>query len=170
MIGFRPLLLLILISTAPLLACAFISDIAGGEESEPTSSPVLDSIDSPAADEPSAVVDCLPVNDENALFIFEDIEHMNLLTPFAGGGRRPKLAWDPVLGAEYYAVVLFDQDEDPYWAWQGAEAAVYAGGLTEPPPEDGEGAIVTPCMTWIATAYDGDGVPIAAGGPRSLSP
>ena len=170
MVSSRSLLLPIILLAAPLQACAVISDLVGGDESGPTPTLVTDSTDSRAAEELGPGVECPSVTDENALFVFGDIEHMNLLTPFAGGGRRPQWAWDPVVGAEYYAVVLFDQDEDPYWAWQGPETAVYAGGLTEPPPEDGEGAIVTPCMTWITTAYDPEGVPIAAGGPRSLSP
>ena len=154
-------LFLVLVLLSALLTACNGSTGTPVEESQPQSDA-----------ESSGSADCPAVSDENALFIFPDIEAMTLLTPVDGGGRRPLLSWESVQGADYYGVVLFAENDQPYWAWRGDESAIYVGGLTgePPPPEIAVGAIVAPCMTWTTTAYNAEGVPIAAGGPRLISP
>jgi hypothetical protein len=114
--------------------------------------------------------ECGPVETEHILLQFPDVIEMELLTAASGGGERPLLEWEPVEGADSYGLVLFDPEGEPYWAWLGYDTSIYVTGLSEPPPVNSEGPIVVPCMTWTTTAYDSSGEPIAAGGPRSISP
>jgi len=115
-------------------------------------------------------LNCETVTERNALFIFEDIDDMVLLTPLTGGGIKPLFSWEPVDRAESYGMVLFGPEGDPYWAWQGYETKIYLGGLTDTPDLGSIGQILSGCMSWITTAYSAEGIPIAAGGFRSISP
>ena len=153
-------LILLIVLTSVLVSCSSPTGQTADENK-----PLSDNNDG----QPGKTV-CPLVTEENALFIFEDIQHMTLLTPSEGGGERPLLSWQRVEGAEFYRVVLFNDQGIPYWAWQGEDTGIYVGGLTEPPPSNSIGPIVTLCMTWITTAYNAEGVPIAAGGPELLSP
>lgn len=114
--------------------------------------------------------ECGPVETEHILLQFPDVTEMELLTAESGGGERPLIEWEPVEGADSYGLVLFDPEGEPYWAWLGYDTSIYVTGLNEPPPVDSEGPIVIPCMTWTTTAYDSSGEPIAAGGPKRISP
>ncbi len=156
------LFLIFLMLALALSACA---------KSEETNIEAIEEIAVNAA-EPEKTAQCPAVSEENALFVFDDIEHMTLMTDSDGGGPRPQLAWDSVQGADYYLAVLYAEDGRPYWSWLGAESEIYVGGLSEepPPPEIAVRPIVIGCMTWMTTAYSPDGVPIAAGGPRLISP
>lgn len=156
------LFLIFLVLALSLSACA---------KSEETNIEVVEELADSAA-ESEEIAKCSALTEENALFIFDDIEHMTLLTSPDGGGPRPQLAWESVQGADYYLAVLYAEDGRPYWSWLGEDNEIYVGGLSEepPPPEIAVGPIVMDCMTWMTTAYSADGVPIAAGGPRLISP
>lgn len=154
--------LIFLALTIVLAACSKSEEVISEVSEAPAGS----------SSEPEEAAECPAVTVENALFIFDDIEHMTLLTASDDGGPRPQLSWEKVDDADYYAVVLYASEGQPYWSWLGEENEIYVGGLSEepPPPEIAVGPIVTDCMTWMATAYNAEGVPIAAGGPRLISP
>ena len=95
---------------------------------------------------------------------------MVLLTPLTGGGIKPLFSWELVDGAESYSMVLFGPEGDPYWAWQSNDTKIYLGGLTEKPDLGSIGPILYGCMCWITKAYSAEGIPIPAGGFRSISP
>jgi hypothetical protein len=91
------------------------------------------------------------------------------LTPESGGGSRPLLDWEPVAGAEQYAVFVYTPSGEAYWAWWGPEDEVHVGGepqLTEGAP----GPAVTEGMSWAVLALDEAGLPLAVSPERSLAP
>jgi hypothetical protein len=93
---------------------------------------------------------------------------MVILTPEEGVGERPDLAWEPVEGATMYRVTVLGPDGTLYWGWAGEETSVPLGGF--PRLEDAaSGPRVVSGMTWTVVALDGDLVPVAVGGPASLS-
>lgn len=165
----RPLLYLVFLSLT-LLSCGSLSALMSENRESRSQNSELTSSDEPSATE-SAQIECPQRDDEeNLLFYFDDIEEMALHTPIAGAGARPLLVWDPIESADHYGLVIYDSSGEPYWAWIGSEAAIYLGGTAFEPPMDGEGPVITNCMSWMTTAYDENGVPVAAGGPRQLSP
>lgn len=102
--------------------------------------------------------------------IAEDVglESMVILTPTEGVGERPDLAWEPVEGASTYRVTVLTPDGSFYWGWLGPETSVPLGGF--PKLIDGAtGPRVVSGMTWTVVAFDADMVPLAVGGPATLS-
>jgi hypothetical protein len=93
---------------------------------------------------------------------------LELLTPAAGNGPRPDLAWTPVPGAQAYHLVLYGPDGMGYWAWQGAGSSVPLGGATLEPGAPGPS--LTDGMTWDVVAYDARGTLIAASGRQPIEP
>jgi len=99
------------------------------------------------------------------------LPEMVLATPAEGGGQWPELAWEPTAGADNYAVTLYDPDDVAYWAWQGSDVSVIAGGFDPAPPEgSGVAPRVREGMTWDVVALDEDGGLIAQSGVRPISP
>jgi hypothetical protein len=93
---------------------------------------------------------------------------MVLLTPEEGVGERPDLAWETVDGATMYRVTVLGADGAFYWGWAGEETSVPLGGF--PRLEDAAaGPRVVSGMTWTVVALDANLVPLAVGGPASLS-
>jgi len=93
---------------------------------------------------------------------------MVILTPEEGLGERPDLAWEPVDGASMYRVTVLGPDGAFYWGWMGEETSVPLGGY--PRLEDAAaGPRIVSGMTWTVVAFDAALVPIAVGGPASLS-
>jgi hypothetical protein len=93
---------------------------------------------------------------------------MVLLTPTEGVGERPDFAWEPVDGASAYKITVLAPDGSFYWGWLGPETSVPLGGF--PKLIDGAtGPRVVSGMTWTVVALDADLVPLAVGGPASLS-
>ena len=97
-----------------------------------------------------------------------DVGLVELTTPVAGGGPRPVLAWEPVDGAEVYAVVVHDVDGAPYWGWELEETSVRLG--LEDRPDTAPGPRAAEGMTWSVVAYDADWLPLAASERRPIAP
>jgi hypothetical protein len=97
------------------------------------------------------------------------IEMENLMLN-SGVGIRPRLEWQEIPGAISYAIVIFEPDGTPYWAWPTAQTWVYVAGIDEPLPEENEGPILIEGMTWQVVAYDAEETPIAVGGPWAIGP
>jgi hypothetical protein len=95
---------------------------------------------------------------------------IKLLTPLEGGGIRPLLAWDAVPGAERYQLLVFDEADQSYWAWEGGKTQVYMGGTEAQPAEDASGPSITAGYTWAVVAYDAAGNILASSGTRPISP
>lgn len=97
-----------------------------------------------------------------------DVAGIELLTPAAGDGRWPELAWEAVAGAERYSVTVFLGPGEPaYWAWRGSETSVVVGGGAT---RTGGGPQVQPGMTWSVVALAADGSVVAQSGERPLGP
>ena len=82
-------------------------------------------------------------------------------------GPRPMLAWDSIDGATTYDLIVLDAEGTPYWAWSGEETGVHLGGVENP---DAVGAWVFEPLTWIVTARDSEGEPLAMSAKAELLP
>lgn len=90
-----------------------------------------------------------------------------LVTEPTVAGPHPELAWSAVDGAASYDLIVLDGAGDPYWAWSGEATSVYLGGVQNP---DAVGAWVFEPLTWIVTARDSDGQPLAMSERAELLP
>lgn len=90
-----------------------------------------------------------------------------LVTEPTEPGPRPLLAWASVDGATIYDLIVLDAAGSPYWAWSGEDTSVYLGGVENP---DAVGAWVFEPLTWIVTARDGEGQPLAMSESAELVP
>lgn len=90
-----------------------------------------------------------------------------LVTEPSVAGPHPELAWSAVDGAASYDLIVLDGAGDPYWAWSGEATSVYLGGVQNP---DAVGAWVFEPLTWIVTARDSDGQPLAMSERAELLP
>jgi hypothetical protein len=81
------------------------------------------------------------------------LEPITLNTPESGGGIRPELSWEPVAGADHYAVYVYAPNGRIYWSWQGRETSVPVGGRPVL-PDAATGPSVVDGMTWAVVAYD----------------
>lgn len=90
-----------------------------------------------------------------------------LVTEPTVAGPHPELAWSAVDGAASYDLIVLDGAGDPYWAWSGGATSVYLGGVENP---DAIGAWVFDPLTWIVTARDSDGQPLAMSERAELLP
>ncbi len=82
-------------------------------------------------------------------------------------GPRPMLAWDSVDGATTYDLIVLDAEGTPYWAWSGEATGIHLGGVENP---DAVGAWVFEPLTWIVTARDSEGQPLAMSAQAELLP
>ncbi len=82
---------------------------------------------------------------------FDPIDHTAVDSRLGG--------WDEVaaLGARYDLMVL-NAEGVAYWGWSGTETAIHLGGIEDP---DAAGAWVFEPLTWVVTARDADGQPLA---------
>lgn len=109
-----------------------------------------------------------PVVSESPIAEETGLASIVILTPTEGVGERPDLAWESVDGASTYRVTVLTSDGSFYWGWLGSETSVPLGGF--PRLVDGAtGPRVASGMTWTVVAYDADLIPLAVGGPSSLS-
>jgi hypothetical protein len=109
------------------------------------------------------------VPEPSAAPFFEGLGDVIQTSPESGGGIRPLLDWEPVEGADHYAVVLYAPDRDAYWAWFGADTAVHVGG--EPLlRDDAPGPSIVEGMSWLVIAYDAGGLPVAISPTRPIAP
>ncbi|TVR31975.1 MAG: hypothetical protein EA388_12700 [Nitriliruptor sp.] len=121
--------------------------------------------DEAAEPEPESVVEEDPPRPDLGL------PEMVLTTPAEGGGQWPELAWESVPDADQYAVTVYDPDDVAYWAWQGTDVSVIAGGFDPAPPEgSGVAPRIRAGMTWDVVALDESGGLIAQSGVRPISP
>lgn len=90
-----------------------------------------------------------------------------LATAPTGPGPRPLLSWDAVDGATQYDLMVLNSEGVAYWGWSGAETAVYLGGVEDP---DAAGAWVFEPLTWVVTARDAAGQPLALSEQATLEP
>jgi len=92
-----------------------------------------------------------------------------LLTPTSGEGSRPLLAWEPVPGAEFYSLVVYGPDNQPYWGSLLTDAQTYVGGPIQL-KEGRPGPRVIDGMSWMVIASDGDLSPVATSQLRPIAP
>ncbi len=166
-----------------LAACAFLVILAGC--SSPDESAAEDGADVVVEDVEEVEAEVSPDDDapedetpEPEPVVDEDpprpdlgLPGMVLTTPAEGGGEWPELAWESVAGADEYAVTVYDPDDVAYWAWQGTDVSVIAGGFDPAPPEgSGVAPRIRAGMTWDVVALDESGGLIAQSGVRSISP
>lgn len=90
-----------------------------------------------------------------------------LATEPTEAGPRPLLAWAAVDGAVAYDLIVLDAQGTPYWAWTGESTSVHLGGVENP---DAVGAWVFEPLTWIVTARDAAGQPLAMSEQAALLP
>lgn len=90
-----------------------------------------------------------------------------IITQATSPGPRPMLAWDSIDGATSYDLIVLDAEGTPYWAWSGEAAGVHLGGVENP---DAVGAWVFEPLTWIVTARDNEGQPLAMSAAAELLP
>lgn len=95
-----------------------------------------------------------------------DLEVITQVTPTAGGGPRPDLAWEPVDGAVEYTVVVSDAEGAPWWAWFGGSTEVVLGGV-DSSAEVG-GPVAGPGVTWVVFAFGDDGILIGVSPTRPI--
>lgn len=94
---------------------------------------------------------------------------VELLSLSEGAGDRPKLEWEPVEGAEWYSLVVYSSNAEPYWAWEGARTSTFLGGAKRI-PEDHEGPRLVEGMSWSVVAHDSDDQPLAVSAIRPIGP
>ena len=82
-------------------------------------------------------------------------------------GPRPLLSWDAVEGAARYDLMVLNAEGVAYWGWSGTETAIHLGGIEDP---DAAGAWVFEPLTWVVTARDADGQPLALSEQATLEP
>lgn len=90
-----------------------------------------------------------------------------IATEPTAAGPRPLLAWASVEGAVAYDLIVLDTQGAPYWAWSGEATSVHLGGVENP---DAVGAWVFEPLTWIVTARDAEGQPLAMSATAPLEP
>ena len=90
-----------------------------------------------------------------------------LATEPTDAGPRPLLTWASVTGAATYDLVVLDAEGRPYWAWTGEDTSVFLGGVENP---EAVGAWVFEPLTWIVTARDATGQPLALSEEAELLP
>jgi hypothetical protein len=98
------------------------------------------------------------------------LEPVKLLTRVDGAGEKPLFAWEAVLGAGYYQLVVFDEAGKPYWAWEGSGTQIHLGGTQEQPPAGSSGPVIESGYSWAVIAYDAEGNVLASSEVRPISP
>jgi hypothetical protein len=101
--------------------------------------------------------------------VIEGLDSVTLLTPVAGGGARPLLAWEPVNAAATYMVVVYDSEGEAIWSSITRDTEIYLGGSL-PIPEENTGPRITADSSWVVYADDANGRVIAASGRSPLNP
>lgn len=101
--------------------------------------------------------------------VIEGLDPVVVLTPTAGGGERPLLAWEPVTGAARYTVVLYDAAGTAVWSSLTTDTSIHVGGPALIPAAN-SGPRVTADNTWVVYADDATGRLIAASGRSPISP
>jgi hypothetical protein len=96
---------------------------------------------------------------------------VTLLSPATtGAGERPAFSWVAVDGAASYALAVVTTEDEPLWAWQGAETEVILGGWSTPPPAEAFGPLLLGDANWFVVAFDAAGQPIANSVIRPVAP
>ncbi len=85
--------------------------------------------------------------------LIEAADTFKLLTAPVELGTQPKLAWEAVVGAARYRVVVLDGEGLPYWAWSGEDTSVFLGGGAS---SEGAGPSVGAGFTWSVMAFDSE--------------
>ena len=79
-------------------------------------------------------------------------------------------SWVAVDGAASYALAVVTTEDEPLWAWQGAETEVILGGWSTPPPAEAFGPLLLGDANWFVVAFDAAGQPIANSVIRPVAP
>lgn len=161
----RRLHLALVAAVAMTASCsgATTDDPAFTEAASPVAVDELDATDDIASPTPVA-----PTEDPTPFVQGLDDDVVVQITPVAGGGDRPVLAWEAFDGAADYVVAVHDADDQPYWAWTTSDTEVRIG-LTER-PDTAPGPRVAEGTTWVVIARDVDGIPIASSPRRPVAP
>lgn len=98
------------------------------------------------------------------------VEGIELVAPDEdGAGKVPTFEWEAVEGASTYRLVVLNGEDQPIWAWEGAETEVVLGAVPDR-PEGEAGPVVTEGSTWSVAALDDEGHVIALSEERAVSP
>lgn len=123
-------------------------------------------VDASAPDETAPETDNEPSSDAEEAPGQPQVFELIATEPIAAG-PRPLLAWEPIEGAAAYDLIVLDAAGAPYWAWTGETSSVFIGGVENP---DAVGAWVFEPLTWIVTARDAEGQPLAMSAKAELLP
>jgi len=152
-----------------LLAGLSCSVSSGGNETSPTTG--APPVSGEQVQSPTEAVTQAPVEIQGEPYISSPgIESIHLLTDIQGVGEKPLFSWEAVSGADRYQLVLFDENEEPYWAWEGGQTRIYMGGSEEQPPADSSGPSIAADYHWAVVAYDAGGQVLASSEVRPISP
>jgi hypothetical protein len=97
------------------------------------------------------------------------IGSIQLLTNVQGGGEKPLFSWKAVSDADRYQLIVFDENGEPYWAWEGMQTQVYMGGSEGLPDADSSGPSIAAGFHWAVVAYDASGQVLASSELRPIS-
>lgn len=100
----------------------------------------------------------------------EGLDVITVTTPPTGNGERPLLSWNPVDGAERYALTLSLPDGAAYFSWTGTPVSVWLGGTVDQPPADAAGPILVTELVLRVVAFDNTGAITAASAPTTIAP
>jgi hypothetical protein len=168
---------------AAVFAAALLAVSCGGDDdtatsvADPTSDSTAQSVEgsvdstqpepeSTESESPESTVADPPTD---PILAVPDAEVIAQTTPTSGGGTRPLLSWEPVDGATTYLVIVFADDEAPYWSTITERTETHVGGQAAI-PEGIDGPEVSAGYSWAVYADDENGVPIASSSIRPISP
>lgn len=100
----------------------------------------------------------------------DGLEVITVTTPPTGNGERPLLSWNPVDGAERYALTLSLPNGAAYFSWTGPTPSIWLGGTTEEPPADAAGPVLLTDLVLRVVAFDKTGAITAASAPTPIAP
>lgn len=142
------------------LACSLSS---GGNETSPTTETTL--VSGEQVQNPTEAV----VQGETYISA-PGIESIHLLTDVQRVGDKPLFSWESISDAGRYQLIVFDENGEPYWAWEGTQSQVYMGGSDDQPPADSSGPSIAADYHWAVVAYDSSGQVLASSELRQISP
>lgn len=160
-------------------AIALATSCGGSNDTTTTEAPAATDVgtvtvgESDVAEAPEAtLVTPSPESDTPAteLSDLEGLDAITVTTPTSGNGERPLLAWNPVDGAERYALTLSLPDGAAYFSWTGPTTSIWLGGTADEPPADAAGPVLLTELVLRVVAFDETGAITAASTPTPIAP
>jgi hypothetical protein len=143
---------------APLLGLMLVLAACGDDDADETTSPTGQATTSTSGQGSTSIAEPGELG----------LAPIEVLTPAAGNGERPLLAWEAVPGAARYAVTVSTSDGRAYWAWVGVDTSVYLGGGDG--ATDTAGPILSEPGTVTVLALDAANTVIAASPSMPIAP